>query len=46
MILHEPLLDLDPQLALPAPDGRRLADVLAQLGGQAVRVVGPPLLPA
>jgi 2-amino-4-hydroxy-6-hydroxymethyldihydropteridine diphosphokinase len=41
-----PLLELDPQLALPAPDGRRLADVLAQLGGLGVGVVGPPLLPA
>jgi 2-amino-4-hydroxy-6-hydroxymethyldihydropteridine diphosphokinase len=39
-----PLLELDPELALPAPDGRRLADVLAGIGGQAVRVVGPPLV--
>jgi 2-amino-4-hydroxy-6-hydroxymethyldihydropteridine diphosphokinase len=39
-----PLLELDPELALPPPDGRRLADVLAGIGGQAVRVAGPPLL--
>ena len=40
-----PLLELDPELALPA--GRRLADALAALdvaGGQAVRMVGPPLV--
>lgn len=37
-----PLLELDPELALP--DGRRLADLLAALGpGQAVRRCGPPL---
>ncbi len=37
-----PLLELDPGLALP--DGRRLSRVLDGIGGQAVRVVGPPLL--
>jgi 2-amino-4-hydroxy-6-hydroxymethyldihydropteridine diphosphokinase len=37
-----PLLELDPALALPG--GERLADALAGLGGQAVRVAGPPLL--
>jgi 2-amino-4-hydroxy-6-hydroxymethyldihydropteridine diphosphokinase len=38
-----PLLELDPDLALPS--GPRLADTLAGLsGGQAVRHVGPPLL--
>jgi 2-amino-4-hydroxy-6-hydroxymethyldihydropteridine diphosphokinase len=37
-----PLLELDPALALP--DGSSLADVLAGIGGQAVRVAGPPLL--
>jgi len=38
-----PLLELDPQLALPG--GERLADRLAALGpGQEVRRVGPPLL--
>jgi 2-amino-4-hydroxy-6-hydroxymethyldihydropteridine diphosphokinase len=38
-----PLLELDPELALPS--GVRLADVLASLGtGQAVRVVAPPLV--
>ena len=38
-----PLLELDPELALP--DGARLADALEQLGpGQDVRVAGPPLL--
>ncbi len=37
-----PLLELDPGLALP--DGVALADVLAGLDGQAVRVAGPPLL--
>jgi 2-amino-4-hydroxy-6-hydroxymethyldihydropteridine diphosphokinase len=37
-----PLLELDPALTLPG--GGRLADALAGLGGQAVRVVGPPLL--
>jgi len=38
-----PLLELDPQLALPG--GERLADRLAQLGpGQEVRRAGPPLL--
>jgi 2-amino-4-hydroxy-6-hydroxymethyldihydropteridine diphosphokinase len=37
-----PLLELDPELALP--DGTALADALAALGeGQAVRVFGPPL---
>ena len=37
------LLELDPELALP--DGDRLADVLADLGGdQAVRRAGPPLM--
>jgi 2-amino-4-hydroxy-6-hydroxymethyldihydropteridine diphosphokinase len=33
-----PLLELDPQLALP--DGRRLADALARLEGQRVQRVG------
>jgi 2-amino-4-hydroxy-6-hydroxymethyldihydropteridine diphosphokinase len=38
-----PLLELDPELALP--DGERIADVLAALGsGQEVRWVGPPLV--
>ena len=38
-----PLLELDPQLALPT--GVRLADVLEALGpGQAVREVAPPLV--
>jgi 2-amino-4-hydroxy-6-hydroxymethyldihydropteridine diphosphokinase len=38
-----PLLELDPELALPG--GERLADELAALGGrQAVRRVGPPLI--
>lgn len=38
-----PLLELDPQLALPG--GERLADLLAALGpGQEVRRAGPPLL--
>jgi 7,8-dihydro-6-hydroxymethylpterin-pyrophosphokinase len=38
-----PLLELDPELALPS--GRRLADTLAGLPeGQAVRRVAPPLL--
>ena len=37
-----PLLELDPELTLP--DGERLADSLAALGGgQEVRVAGPPL---
>jgi 2-amino-4-hydroxy-6-hydroxymethyldihydropteridine diphosphokinase len=37
-----PLLELDPQLALP--DGRSLAEALDALGpGQAVRASGPPL---
>ena len=37
-----PLLELDPELRLP--DGRRLADSLAELGsGQEVRLAGPPL---
>ena len=37
-----PLLELDPELALP--DGLRLADALASLGpGQSVRRAGPPL---
>jgi 2-amino-4-hydroxy-6-hydroxymethyldihydropteridine diphosphokinase len=36
-----PLLELDPELALP--DGTTLAGALAQLGGQAVRLAGPPL---
>ena len=37
-----PLLELDPELRLP--DGRRLADSLAELGsGQKVRLAGPPL---
>jgi 2-amino-4-hydroxy-6-hydroxymethyldihydropteridine diphosphokinase len=37
-----PLLELDPELALPSGD--RLADALAALGtGQEVRRVGPPL---
>jgi 2-amino-4-hydroxy-6-hydroxymethyldihydropteridine diphosphokinase len=36
-----PLLELDPGLRLP--DGRRLADELAALGGQDVRRAGPPL---
>jgi 2-amino-4-hydroxy-6-hydroxymethyldihydropteridine diphosphokinase len=38
-----PLLELDPELRLPA-GGRRLADVLGEIDGQAVRVVGPPLI--
>jgi len=38
-----PLLELDPQLAVPS--GERLADALAALGpGQDVRRAGPPLL--
>ncbi len=38
-----PLLELDPELALPG--GRRLSDRLAALGpGQDVQLVGPPLL--
>jgi 2-amino-4-hydroxy-6-hydroxymethyldihydropteridine diphosphokinase len=37
-----PLLELDPALAFP--DGGRLADLLAHIGGQAVRVAGPPLV--
>jgi 2-amino-4-hydroxy-6-hydroxymethyldihydropteridine diphosphokinase len=37
-----PLLELDPELA--TPDGTRLADALAALGGQDVRLVGPPLV--
>jgi 2-amino-4-hydroxy-6-hydroxymethyldihydropteridine diphosphokinase len=38
-----PLLELDPELALPT--GERLADTLASLGpGQSVRRVGPSLL--
>jgi 2-amino-4-hydroxy-6-hydroxymethyldihydropteridine diphosphokinase len=38
-----PLLELDPELALPS--GARLADALLALGpGQAVRGAGPPLL--
>ena len=38
-----PLLELDPELALPA--GERLAELLAALGaGQDVRRAGPPLL--
>jgi 2-amino-4-hydroxy-6-hydroxymethyldihydropteridine diphosphokinase len=38
-----PLLELDPELALPS--GRRLADTLAALPeGQAVRRVAPPLV--
>jgi 2-amino-4-hydroxy-6-hydroxymethyldihydropteridine diphosphokinase len=39
-----PLLELDPELALP--DGLRLADALAALGdsGQEVRRVGDPLI--
>ena len=38
-----PLLELDPELALP--DGRRLSDALAGLGaGQEVRRVGDPLV--
>jgi 2-amino-4-hydroxy-6-hydroxymethyldihydropteridine diphosphokinase len=36
-----PLLELDPALRLP--DGRSLARELAELGGQDVRRVGPPL---
>lgn len=37
-----PLLELEPQLALP--DGTKLADALAVLGpGQEVQLVGPPL---
>jgi 2-amino-4-hydroxy-6-hydroxymethyldihydropteridine diphosphokinase len=39
-----PLLELDPSGALPLPDGRRFCDILAGIGGQAVSVVGPPLL--
>lgn len=38
-----PLLELDPQLALPS--GERLSDLVAALGpGQDVRLAGPPLL--
>jgi 2-amino-4-hydroxy-6-hydroxymethyldihydropteridine diphosphokinase len=38
-----PLLELDPQLALPS--GERLADALQALGdGQSVRRAGPPLM--
>jgi 2-amino-4-hydroxy-6-hydroxymethyldihydropteridine diphosphokinase len=38
-----PLLELDPDLALPS--GRTLAEALAELGpGQEVRLAGPPLL--
>jgi 2-amino-4-hydroxy-6-hydroxymethyldihydropteridine diphosphokinase len=38
-----PLLELDPELALPS--GVRLSEALASLGpGQAVRRVGPPLI--
>ncbi len=38
-----PLLELDPELALPT--GERLSDRLAQLGGgQEVRCTGPPLM--
>jgi 2-amino-4-hydroxy-6-hydroxymethyldihydropteridine diphosphokinase len=38
-----PLLELDPELELPAV-GQRLADALSRLGpGQEVRPVGPPL---
>jgi 2-amino-4-hydroxy-6-hydroxymethyldihydropteridine diphosphokinase len=38
-----PLLELDPELALP--DGTRLNEALAALGpGQEVELVGPPLL--
>jgi 2-amino-4-hydroxy-6-hydroxymethyldihydropteridine diphosphokinase len=38
-----PLLELDPELALPS--GERLVEALAALGpGQEVRPVGPPLL--
>jgi 2-amino-4-hydroxy-6-hydroxymethyldihydropteridine diphosphokinase len=35
----EPLLELEPELTLP--DGTRLADELARLGGQRVEHVGP-----
>lgn len=39
------LLELDPELALPQPDGRRLAELLAALGSeQALRLAGPPLV--
>ena len=39
-----PLLELDPDLALPGAGGRPLADALAALGpGQEVRRAGPPL---
>jgi 2-amino-4-hydroxy-6-hydroxymethyldihydropteridine diphosphokinase len=38
-----PLLELEPELTVP--NGRRLADALAELApGQAVRRVGPPLV--
>jgi 2-amino-4-hydroxy-6-hydroxymethyldihydropteridine diphosphokinase len=37
-----PLLELDPELELPG--GPRLADALAALDGQTVRLVGPPLV--
>jgi len=38
-----PLLELDPELTLP--DGGRVADALAALGGgQDVRLAGPPLI--
>jgi 2-amino-4-hydroxy-6-hydroxymethyldihydropteridine diphosphokinase len=40
-----PLLELDPELALPGPEGPRLTELLAALGpGQGVRLEGPPLL--
>ncbi len=39
-----PLLELDPDLGLPG-SGRRVADALGALGeGQAVKLVGPPLV--
>jgi 2-amino-4-hydroxy-6-hydroxymethyldihydropteridine diphosphokinase len=37
-----PLLELDPELTLPGGD--RLADALAEIEGQEVRLVGPPLI--
>jgi 2-amino-4-hydroxy-6-hydroxymethyldihydropteridine diphosphokinase len=40
-----PLLELAPELVVPGPGGRRLADALDALGpGQDVKLVRPPLL--
>jgi hypothetical protein len=39
-----PLLELDPELRLPATEGRKLSDALAALPpGQVVRKAAPPL---